>query len=146
MSGPGLQLATVRPGQPQGTKATRDVLTATNIQKNVTERCGPEMVSSTFRAMTPPRTAETPAITSMTCRGHGWWRQCHQGTQDRLPRVPRTRVSAGWGGQSGNRVERLRMTSQRILKMNAFQAKINRKRKGEAPTYSEEGRQGGKRR
>lgn len=51
----------------------KGVLTATKIQKNVTERCGPEMASSTFRAMTPPRTAETPAITSMT------WRAKHTG-------------------------------------------------------------------
>lgn len=49
--------------------AIQEVLTATKIQKNVTERCGPETASSTFRAMTPPRTAETPAMTSTTWEG-----------------------------------------------------------------------------
>lgn len=44
-----------------------DILTATKIQKKVTEKCGLERASSRFRAMTPPRTAETPAITSTTC-------------------------------------------------------------------------------
>ena len=67
---------------------TAGVLTATKIQKNVTERCGPEMASSTFRAMTPPRMAETPAITSMT-----WGRANSKGQHH----------PGGWGGSPGPR-------------------------------------------
>lgn len=56
-------------GQDGGTRAAPDALTATKIQKKVTARCGLATASCTFRVMTPPSTAETPAITSMTWGG-----------------------------------------------------------------------------
>lgn len=99
-----------------------DILTATKIQKKVTEKCGLERASSRFRAMTPPRTAETPAITSTTC---GAWAaeaaspgeqgRAPQGTQNRVP----LRLQAGWGGREEagggavHHVEMLRTTSRR---------------------------------
>lgn len=79
-------------------RATQGVLTATKIQKNVTERCGPEMASSTFRAMTPPRMAETPAITSMT-----WGQRVSPRGTGRLPGVPGR--GPGCGGSREFRAE-----------------------------------------
>lgn len=89
----------------------RGVLTATRIQKNVTERCGPETESSTFRAMIPPRTAEMPAITSTTWRGRdntgSWGPPRGSGDTPRFPectvqtQTPRSRVR--WAGPGSNR-------------------------------------------
>lgn len=42
------------------------LLTATKIQKNVTERYGPETRTSIFKAIIPPNTDEIPIITSIT--------------------------------------------------------------------------------
>lgn len=42
------------------------LLTATKIQKNVTERYGPETRTSIFKAIIPPNTDDIPIITSIT--------------------------------------------------------------------------------
>lgn len=47
-----------------------DKLTATRIQKKVTDKYGPGCKASMLRAMIPPNTAEIPTMTSITC-----WRQ-----------------------------------------------------------------------
>lgn len=44
------------------------LLTATKIQKKVTERYGPEISTSIFKAIIPPNTAEIPIITSTTLK------------------------------------------------------------------------------
>lgn len=64
------------------------------------EKCGPETALSTFRAMTPPRMAETPATTSMTW---GWAdsKGQHRLGRRRLPRAPGGR----WGGSCELRAE-----------------------------------------
>lgn len=43
-----------------------ELLTATKIQKNVTERYGPDTRTSIFKAIMPPNTDEIPIITSIT--------------------------------------------------------------------------------
>lgn len=41
-------------------------LTATRIQKNVTDKYGPGSRASIFSAIIPPKTAEIPTMTSIT--------------------------------------------------------------------------------
>ena len=112
-------------------RALLAVLTATKIQKNVTERCGLETASSTFRAMTPPRTAETLAVTSMTCGAEGGGSVARARGASRWSAPDR---QAGWAGAKSlgrgpaRHAESWRMTSK-APRTRPFQPKMSRKGK-----------------
>lgn len=47
-------------------RVIKEQLTATRIQKNVTDKYGPGSSASMFSAIIPPKTAEIPTMTSIT--------------------------------------------------------------------------------